>query len=66
MIFILGAAFGLWPIAIVATDAFVIGYLIFVCLFSWGSFKLIEQPAQAWVRGRLLGTRKKKPLISAP
>jgi peptidoglycan/LPS O-acetylase OafA/YrhL len=66
MLFLAGAAAGLWPIGVVLTSAFFFGYMIFVCLFGYLSFRLIERPAQDALRRRMLGTGKPVKAISAP
>ena len=66
MIFLLGAGLGLYPIAVVLSNGFFLAYLLFVILFAYASYRLIERPAQAWVRGRLLRTRRPLRAIAAP
>ena len=66
MLFLFGAAAGLWPVAIVLTNAFFVAYLIFVCAVGYLSFKHIERPAQDILRRQMLGTAKPLNAISAP
>lgn len=66
MLFLAGAAAGLWPIGVVLTSAFFFGYMIFVCLFGYLSFRLIERPAQEALRRWMLGTGRPLKAISAP
>ena len=66
MVFLLGAGLGLWNLNIVLTNAFFIGYLIVVIVFSYGSFHLIERPAQRWIRASFLHSTRPINVISAP
>lgn len=66
MLFLAGAAAGLWPVAVVLTNGFFFAYLIVVCLFGYLSFRVIERPAQDALRRRMLGARKPLKAISAP
>jgi len=66
MLFLLGAAAGFWPVAVVLTNAFFIAYLTFVCAVGYLSFKYIERPAQDALRRQMLTTTKPLKAISAP
>jgi peptidoglycan/LPS O-acetylase OafA/YrhL len=66
MLFLFGAGLGAWPLAWIRSDAFVIGYVVVVCVFSWFSFRYFERPAQGWIRARMLDRRHAMPLRQVP
>jgi peptidoglycan/LPS O-acetylase OafA/YrhL len=66
MLFLLAVAFGLVPISAVLRDAFVIGYVVVVVAVAYASYRLIERPAQDFLRARLLRRREPVVLFSAP
>ncbi len=66
MIFLLGAGLGLYSVTMVLSNGFVIAYLVTVILFAYCSYRLLERPAQSFLRQRLLGDRKPLKAISAP
>lgn len=66
MLFLLGAGIGWWSLDIAFTSPFMIGYIVLVALFSYGSFLWLERPAQSWIRKRLLARAKPANLIAAP
>jgi peptidoglycan/LPS O-acetylase OafA/YrhL len=66
MLFLLGAGFGLYPVTASLGNGFVFAYLAVVILVSYASFRLIERPAQAYLRTRLLQTRQQPRIITAP
>lgn len=66
MLFLVGAGFGWWSLEIAFNSAFMIGYILFVAFFAYGSFLWLERPAQRWLRKRLLARSKPADLIAAP
>jgi len=66
MLFLAGAAAGLWSVDIVLTNGFFIAYLIAMCLFGYASFDLIEKRARDWLRMRMLGAERPVKVVAAP